>query len=80
VVGIYKWSWKSCLLRTIFCAWLLLSDRLNTRDMLQRRHWEVTNETHCVLCPSRTNEDRMHLFFSAISVRESGTIYRLTQG
>jgi hypothetical protein len=63
VVGIYKWSWKSCLLRTIFCAWLLLSDRLNTRDMLQRRHWEVTNETHCVLCPSRTNEDRMHLFF-----------------
>lgn len=56
-------------------AWLLFSDRLNTRDMLRRRHWNVTdvfhcacfffleNVFHCVLCPTRCTEDWMHLFF-----------------
>lgn len=28
-------------------AWLLFSDRLNTRDMLRRRHWNVTDVFHC---------------------------------
>jgi hypothetical protein len=46
-----------------FFAWLVLQDRLNTRDLLQRRHWRVTDETHCMLCPLRAYEDRMHLFF-----------------
>jgi hypothetical protein len=31
--------------------------------MLQRRHWNVTDATHCVLCPGRVHEDRVHLFF-----------------
>jgi hypothetical protein len=44
-------------------AWLLLSDRLNTRDLLKRRHWKVTEDEHCVLCPGRIFEDRIHLFF-----------------
>ena len=40
VLGVSKWIWKSCcVLRTKFFAWLLLNDRLNTRDLLQRRHW-----------------------------------------
>jgi hypothetical protein len=43
-------------------AWLLLVDRLNTRDMLQR-HWNTTDDTHCELCPLRAYEDRIHLFF-----------------
>ena len=51
------------LFRSMF-AWLMLSDRLNTRDMLQRRHWNVTEEFHCVLCPTRAHEDRDHLFFT----------------
>ena len=46
-----------------FFAWLLISDRLNTRDMLKRRHWKVTDDTHCELCFARAYEDRMHLFF-----------------
>lgn len=46
--------WKtSCTLR----------DRLNTRDMLQRRHWHVDDHT-CVLCPHLIHEDVWHLFFS----------------
>jgi hypothetical protein len=40
-------------------AWLLLVDRLNTRDMLHRRHWNTTDNTHCELCPFRA----YHLFF-----------------
>jgi hypothetical protein len=64
VPGVYKWLWKSsCIMRTKVFAWLLLSDRLNTRDMLQRRHWRVTNDTHCELCLLDAYEDRSHLFF-----------------
>jgi hypothetical protein len=50
-------------MRTKTFAWLLLRDRLNTRDMLKRRHWNVTDDTHYVLCPTRAYEDRVHLFF-----------------
>ena len=64
VADVYKWLWKSsCIMKTKMFAWLLLSDRLNTRDLLQRRHWKVTDDTHCVLCPTRSYEDRSHLFF-----------------
>jgi hypothetical protein len=44
-------------------AWLLLVDHLNTRDLLHRRHWNTTEDKHCVLCPLRAHEDRIHLFF-----------------
>jgi hypothetical protein len=64
VIPVFKWIWKSsCIMKHKFFAWLLLNDRLNTRDLLQRRHWKVTEDTHCVLCPGRKYEDRIHLFF-----------------
>jgi hypothetical protein len=64
VPPVFKWIWKSsCIMKTKTFAWLLLSDRLNTRDLLQRRHWHVSDDTHCVLCPLRSYEDRIHLFF-----------------
>jgi hypothetical protein len=64
VPNVYKWIWKSsCVMKHKVFAWLLLSDRLNTRDLLKRRHWRVTEDEHCVLCPGRRYEDRMHLFF-----------------
>jgi hypothetical protein len=44
-------------------AWLLLSDRLNTKDLLKRRHWNVTEDYTCHLCHSQVYEDRVHLFF-----------------
>ena len=49
--------------RSKFFGWLLLMDRLNTRDMMQRRHWNIQDDT-CVLCQSSLHEDRVHLFFS----------------
>jgi hypothetical protein len=64
VPSVYKWLWKSsCVMKHKVFAWLLLSDRLNTRDLLKRRHWKVTEDEHCVLCPGRIFEDRIHLFF-----------------
>ena len=60
----FKWIWSSsCMLKFKFFAWLLLSDRLNTKDLLQRRHWQVTEDYSCVLCVRNLHEDRMHLFF-----------------
>jgi hypothetical protein len=50
-------------------SWLLLSNRLNTKDLLQRRHWNVTEDYSCVLCPGNCHEDRDHLFFNCIFSR-----------
>jgi hypothetical protein len=64
VPRVYAWLWKSCfMMNSKVFAWLLLSDRLNTRDLLQRRNWHVNDDTHCELCPSRSYEHRIHLFF-----------------
>jgi hypothetical protein len=64
VPNVYQWLWKSCcIMKTKVFAWLLLSDRLNTRDLLQRRNWHVSDDKHCELCPLRAYEDRVHLFF-----------------
>ena len=51
------------MLRIKVFAWLTFSDRLNTRDMLRRRNWNVTNVYTCALCPCNVTEDWMHLFF-----------------
>ena len=59
-----KWIWKSsCTLKIKVFGWLLLMDRLNTRDMMQRRHWNV-DDHNCVLCNANVLEDRLHLFFT----------------
>ncbi|KAK1594285.1 hypothetical protein QYE76_027246, partial [Lolium multiflorum] len=64
VPNVYLWLWKSCCVMKIkVFAWLLLSDRLNTRDLLQRRNWNVTDDKHCELCLLKAYEDRVHLFF-----------------
>jgi hypothetical protein len=67
---VYSWIWKSaCIMRTKTFAWLLLSDRLNTCDLLVRRHWKVIEDKHCVLCVTRDYEDRTHLFFDCLFSR-----------
>lgn len=45
-------------------VWLVtIFDRLNTRDLLVRRHWRSDQEDNvCVLCPTHTYEDRLYLF------------------
>ena len=44
-------------------GWLLLSDRLNTRNMLKRRHYNIGNDYDCILCGVHIEETLEHLFF-----------------
>jgi hypothetical protein len=48
----FRWIWKAkCMPKIKFLVWLLLVDRLNTRDMLRRRHKHLEEGYHCELCP-----------------------------
>jgi hypothetical protein len=66
----FKWIWKAkCTPRIKFFAWLVLVDRLNTKDMLRRRHCSIEDDDLCVLCPLGAVEDLDHLFFSCTFAR-----------
>lgn len=45
-------------------TWLLSMDRLNTRDMLDRRHCAKEDDVTCVLCSGGIRETRLHHFFT----------------
>jgi hypothetical protein len=61
---IFKIVWKSkCIPRIKFFAWLILVDRLNTKDMLRRRHFHVLGGTACIMCNTGEQETIVHLFF-----------------
>jgi hypothetical protein len=60
----FKWIWKSpCLPKHKFFFWLLLQDRLNTRDLLLRKKFQLQS-SKCVLCMENEEETLAHLFFS----------------
>ena len=44
-------------------GWLLLSDRLNTRNMLKRHHYNIRDNHDCILCGQCIEETLEHLFF-----------------
>jgi hypothetical protein len=55
------WIWKSCVLPKIkIFFWLLLQDRLNTRDLLARKNCSIPSQ----LCEDANVEDFIHLFFA----------------
>ena len=56
------WKSKSMPKLKVF-AWLLLMDRLNTKDLMNRKHWTIDSGMNCVLCSSAVLETRDHLFF-----------------
>ena len=61
---IFKWIWKSpCLSKHKFFFWLMIQDRVNTRDLLTRKNFHVES-TSCVLCDDSVLETMPHLFFS----------------
>ena len=60
----FSWLWKSkTTMKLKVFGWLLLSDRLNTRNMLKHRHYNIGNTFGCLLCPTCTDETVEHLFF-----------------
>jgi hypothetical protein len=62
------WTWKSkCIPKIKFFAWLLLNDRLNTRNILRRRRKFLEDGYTCVLCLEDVEESVEHLFFDCPS-------------
>lgn len=58
------WIWKSgCVPKIKLFAWLLLNDKLNTRNMLRRRKKYLEDGYNCVLCQNGVEETMEHLFF-----------------
>lgn len=60
---VFKWMWGSSNLgHHKFFFWLLLRDRLNTRNLLKRKNMAL-DDYNCVLCDLGTEETSFHLFF-----------------
>jgi hypothetical protein len=59
----FVWLWKSCCRgRHKIFFWLLLLNRLNTRNLLRRKNFYLQSYD-CVLCSSNVEENLEHLFF-----------------
>jgi hypothetical protein len=62
---VFKWLWKSKSLPKLkVFAWLMIIDRINTKDMILRRHWNLNSGSDCVLCHNHMLETRDHLLFT----------------
>lgn len=63
--------WKSkCTMKLKVFLWLLLMKRLNTKEMLLKKQFNIQGGTRCVLCNSMVTENIQHLFFSCPSVQQ----------
>ena len=56
------WNSKALPKLRVF-VWLLMIDRLNTRDLMLRKSWHLDSGPNCILCQQDSLEDRDHLFF-----------------
>lgn len=60
---VFKWLWGSSNLgKHKFFFWLLLRDRLSTRNILRRKNMHLDDYT-CVFCHLNYEETCFHLFF-----------------
>lgn len=58
---IYKWLWKlACQKKRKFFFWLVLKDRLSTRELLRRKSISLP-DYNCVLCTHNVEESLHHL-------------------
>ena len=62
----FLWIWNSkCCNKLRVFSWLLLMDRLNTRNILRRKKHKLQgNNYNCVLCSNNIEETAFHLFFT----------------
>ena len=60
---VFRWLWKSCCQNKhkVF-FWLLIIDRLNTRNILRRKNMALPSYD-CAICNNGTEETLLHLFF-----------------
>jgi hypothetical protein len=60
---LFSWMWSAGSLgKHKFFSWLLLKDRLNTRNLLRRKNMYL-DDYNCAICNSNVEETCMHLFF-----------------
>lgn len=60
---LFPWMWAGDNLgKHKFFFWLLLKDRLNTRETLRRKNMHLSSYT-CAICTTNTEGTLMHLFF-----------------
>ena len=72
----FRSLWRTkCTPKIKVFGWFLLSDRLNTRNMLKRRHYNIGSNLDCLLCGLHVEEMVEHLFFIALSVRSAGDLW-----
>ena len=57
--------------------WLLIKDRLSTRNILRRRH-VVLDSYNCMLCQQSVEETLIHLFFGCPFARDCWSLLNLT--
>jgi hypothetical protein len=57
----YSWLWKASAKKHKIFFWLLLKDRLSTRNILRRKN-RVLPSYNCVLCNQQVEETLEHLF------------------
>ena len=71
----FQWIWRSCVLpKQKFFFWLLIQDRLNTRDLLTRKQFQIPSK-HCVLC-DHTHTQRIFIIYSlGVSSAKNSGIY-----
>jgi hypothetical protein len=63
--GPFIWIWDSkCSNKIKIFGWLMLIDRLNVRNILRRKNYNLEgNDYTCVLCTTSREETTFHLFF-----------------
>lgn len=59
---VYSWLWKSsCQNKHKVFFWLLIKDRLSTRELLRRKNMALQDH-NCILCNGSTEETLFHIF------------------
>jgi hypothetical protein len=76
----FKWLWKSSVQKKhkVF-FWLMLKDRLSTRNILRRRN-QVIPSYECVLCNLNAEETLEHLFLNCNFARSCWATLNLQIG
>ena len=67
---VFNWIWASpCQPKHKVFFWLLLKDRLSTRNILRRKHMAI-DSYNCVLCSHSIEETSEHLFLSCYFAKQ----------
>ena len=70
---VYNWLWKSsCQNKHKVFFWLLIKDRLSTRELLRRKNMALP-DYNCILCTGSVEESLSHLFLDCPFAIQSWT-------